>query len=216
MKRTLFVVCALMACLCSVAMAMADGPILLVTPAGVYQSDVVGNRPGPWKPVSFDVIVQGFTTGGGPPVVIPPGGGGTSDPFVQKVSEISKSILKDKEEATAVASIVDALAKSGLNGSSLMDALSLSAPLADSSLKADGRIVKWVKDALTVTTDPSKLSAGVRAAFGISSSTTDMIVAQASREEGAAVVEEAIPFAEIIQLIMMIVDLLTKLGIIGG
>lgn len=212
MKRTLCVMCAVLACL-SVVQAMADGPILLVTPQGVFQSDVVGNRPGPWKPVSIDVIVQGFTPGGGPPVVIPPG---NSDPLVQKVADLSKAILRDKEEGTAVASIIDALAKSGLSGSSLEDALSLSAPLADSSMKADGRIVRWVKDALAVTTDPAKLSAGVRAAFGIQSATTDMIIAQATRAEGAAVVEEAIPFATIIQLITMIIDLLTKLGIING
>lgn len=212
MKRTLCVMCAVLACL-SVVQAMADGPILLVTPQGVFQSDVVGNRPGPWKPVSIDVIVQGFTPGGGPPVVIPPG---NSDPLVQKVADLSKAILRDKEEGTAVASIIDALAKSGLSGSSLEDALSLSAPLADSSMKADGRIVRWVKDALAVTTDPEKLSAGVRAAFGIQSATTDMIIAQATRAEGAAVVEEAIPFATIIQLITMIIDLLTKLGIING
>lgn len=204
-------------CLCAVAEARADGPILLVTPQGVFQSDVVGNRPGPWKPVSIDVIVQGFTPGGGgPPITIPPGGGGSTDPVVQRVAELSKSILRDKDEGTAVASIVDALAKSGLSGESLQDALSLSAPLADSSMKADGRFVKWVKDALAITTDPVKLAAGVRDAFGIQASTTDMIVAQANRSEGAAVVEEAIPFAAIIQLITMIIDLLTKLGIIGG
>lgn len=212
MKRTLCVMCAVLACL-SVVQAMADGPILLVTPQGVFQSDVVSNRPGPWKPVSIDVIVQGFTPGGGPPVVIPPG---NADPLVQKVADLSKAILRDKEEGTAVASIIDALAKSGLSGSSLEDALTLSAPLADSSMKADGRIVRWVKDALAVTTDPAKLSAGVRAAFGIQSATTDMIIAQATRAEGAAVAEEAIPFALIIQLITMIIDLLTKLGIING
>lgn len=216
MKRTLFAVCAALACLCSVVQAMADGPILLVTPSGVFQSDVVGNRPGPWKPVSIDVIVQGFTPGGGgPPITIPPGGGST-DPVVQKVADLSRAILKDKEEGTAVASIVDALGKSGLSGSALEEALTLSAPLADSSMKSDGRIVRWVKDALAVTTDPLKLSAGVRAAFGIESATTDMIVAQASRAEGAAVEEKAIPFALIIQLITMIIDLLTKLGIING
>lgn len=213
MKRTLCVMCAVLACL-SVVQAMADGPILLVTPQGVFQSDVVSNRPGPWKPVSIDVIVQGFTPGGGgPPVVIPPG---NSDPVVQKVADLSKAILRDKEEGTAVASIIDALAKSGLSGSSLEDALTLSAPLADSSMKADGRIVRWVKDALSVTTDPAKLSAGVRASFGIQSATTDMIIAQATRAEGAAVAEEAIPFAMIIQLITMIIDLLTKLGIINS
>lgn len=213
MKRSLYVLCAVMACL-SVVQAMADGPILLVTPQGVFQSDVVANRPGPWKPVSIDVIVQGFTPGGGgPPVVIPPG---NADPLVQKVADLSKAILRDKEEGTAVAAIIDALAKSGLTGESLEDALTLSAPLADSSLKADGRIVRWVKDALAVTTDPGKLSAGVRTAFGISTATTDMIVAQASRAEGAAVAEEALDFAAIIQIITMIIDLLTKLGIIGG
>ena len=39
---------------------------------------------------------------------------------------------------------------------------------------------------------------------------------QASRPEGAALPEEALDLALIIQLVSMIIDLLTKLGIIGG
>jgi hypothetical protein len=206
----------LMVLVCSAVQAAADGPILLVTPQGVFQSDVAGNRPGPWKPVSIDVIVQGFTPGGGPPITIPPGGGDTSDPVVQQVSALSKTILKDKSEATAVASIVDALGKAGLAGEAFKDAIELSAPLADSSLQSAGRVTKWVKEATKVSTDPAKLSAGVRAAFGIESATTDMVIEQANRPEGAALPEEALDLALIIQLVSMIIDLLTKLGILGG
>ena len=207
---------ALLAFALAVSACCADGPILLVTPQGVFQSNVVANRPGPWEPVSIDVIVQGFNVGG-PPVTIPPiGQPNPTDPVVQPIASLSKSILKDKAEGTAIAAIVDALAKSGLAGSSFKDAIELSAPLADSSMKADGRVVKWVSECLKVSTDPVKLAAGVRAAFGIESATTDMIVSQANREEGAAITEEAVDFAQIIQLITMIIDLLTKLGIIGG
>lgn len=192
----------------------ADGPILLVTPQGVFQSNVVGNRPGPWQPVSIDVIVQGFTPGGGP-INIPPVDQ-PSDPIVSQIAALSKSILKDKAEATAVAAIVDALAKSGLTGGAFVDAINLSAPLADSSMKSDGRVVKWVAEATKITSDTTKLSAGIRSAFGIESATVAMIVQESNREEGAALAEEAADFAQIIQLVMMIIDLLTKLGIIGG
>ena len=123
---------------------------------------------------------------------------------------------KDKAEATAVAAIVDALAKSGLTGGAFVDAINLSAPLADSSMKSDGRVVKWVAEATKITSDTTKLSAGVRSAFGIESATVAMIVQESNREEGAALAEEAADFAQIIQLVMMIIDLLTKLGIIGG
>lgn len=215
MKSFSGVLLGLMVLVCSAVQAAADGPILLVTPQGVFQSDVVGNRPGPWKPVSIDVIVQGFTPGGGPPITIPPGGD-NSDPVVQQVSTLSKSILKDKSEATAVASIVDALGKAGLTGEAFKEAIELSAPLADSSLQTDGRVTKWVKEATKISTDPAKLSAGVRAAFGIDAATTDMVIEQANRPEGAALPEEALDLALIIQLISMIIDLLTKIGIIGG
>ncbi len=216
MKKFFGVSLCLAVMVCSAVQAAADGPILLVTPQGVFQSDVTGNRPGPWKPVSIDVIVQGFTPGGGPPITTPPGGGDTTDPVVQQIASLSKSILKDKSEGTAVASIVEALGKSGLSGESFKEALELSAPLADSSLQTGGRVTKWVKEATKVSTDPVKLAAGVRSAFGIESATTGMVVEQASRPEGAALPEEALDLALIIQLVSMIIDLLTKLGIIGG
>lgn len=205
-------------CLLSMAsVCSADGPILLVTPQGVFQSDVVGNRPGPWKPVSIDVIVQGFTPGGGsPPITIPPGGGGIpSDALVLKIASMTKGILSTKDEAMAVASIIDALGKAGMTGEAFSEAVSLSAPLADASLKAGGRIVKWAEDLLKVSTDPAKLAAGVREAFGITPATTDMIIEQATRSEGAAVADEALDFAVIIELVMTVLSLLKKLGILS-
>lgn len=193
--------------------SLADGPILLVTPQGVFQSNVVNNRPGPWEPVSIDVIVQGFPVGS-PPVVVPPPGETPANPQVQQVAALSKTVLNDKSEATAVAAIVEALAKSGLSGTAFKDAIVLSAPLADSSLKAYGRVFKWVHQATAISTDPAVLAAGLRAAFDIPAATVDLVVAQASREEGAALAEEATDFAAIIQLVTMIIELLQKLGII--
>lgn len=124
----------------------AERPVLLITPSGVYQSVVKDGIPGPWVAQEIDVIVQGFGGPGTPPpkppdIPVPP----ADDPAVISVAAISKTGLKDKAEATAVAAIVDSLSKLGLTGSGFKEALEMAAPIADTSLKAGGRITKWAR-----------------------------------------------------------------------
>lgn len=187
----------------------ADKPILLITPNGVFQSQVVGGIPGSWVPVEADVIIQGFNTGGPiPPVVTPP----SDDPVVKQIATLSKSVLRDKEEATAVAAIVDSIGKLGLSPENFKQALEMSAPIADASLSASGRITEWTKQALAVSTDPVKLKAGIKSAFSIQQSTLDSIYTAAS-DPSAIATGEAVNWAQIIAIIQMILELLKNLGI---
>ena len=189
---------------------LAERPILLVTPAGVFQSVVDSSgKPGPWVPIAADVIVQGFTTGTPtPPVPIPP----VDDAVVKQVAAISKAVLRDKEEATAVAAIVDSIGKMNLSPTAFKEAIEMSAPIADASLSANGRITEWAKQAVAVTTDAAKLKAGVLSAFGIQQSTLDSIHDSAVNPE-STVTGEAVNWAQIIAIIQMILTLLKNLGI---
>lgn len=195
---------------CLMASAVfADKPILLITPNGVFQSQVVNGVPGVWVPIEADVIVQGFNTGGPvPPVVTPP----TDDPVVKQIATISKAVLKDKDEATAVASIVDSIGKLGLSPESFKQALEMSAPIADASLSANGRITEWSKQALVVSSNAAKLKAGVKSAFDIQQATLDSINTAASNPTAVAT-GEAINWTQIIAIIQMILELLKNLGI---
>lgn len=193
----------------SSSVAMADGPILLVTPKGVFQSTVTNGIPGPWAPHQIDVIVQGFGGGNTPPV--PPVS--PDDPIVASVAAVSKS-LKDVKEATAVAAIITSLVKAGVKPADMKEALSLSGNIADTALKADGRIVKWVASVTVITSDPDKLKAGLILAWNIPSSSVDAIYAAASQPIGTTITGEAIDFAKIIEIIQMIIALLKSLGII--
>lgn len=192
----------------------ADRPILLVTPAGVWMAVVdSAGKPGPWTPFAADVIVSGFgvnTPGGAPPVVIPP----VEDETVKQVAVVSKS-LRDKDEATAVAAIVDSVAKLNLSAADFKQALEMSAPIADAALGAGGRMTAWVKQATAVTTDPSKLKAGLMSAFGMSQETLDSIHAAAANPEAVAT-GEAINWTQLIAIIQMILTLLKNLGIGGA
>lgn len=200
-----------------VAMAgvcFADRPILLVTPAGVWMAVVDSTgKPGPWTPFTADVIVSGFgvnTPGGVPPVVIPP----VEDETVKQVAALSKS-LRDKEEATAVAAIVDSVAKLNLSATDFKQALEMSAPIADAALDAGGRITVWVKQATAITTDPTKLKAGLMSAFGMSQETLDSIYSAAATPDAVAT-GEAVNWTQLIAIIQMILTLLKNLGIGGG
>lgn len=189
---------------------LADRPIILVTPAGVFQSVVdASGKPGPWVPLNADVIVQGFgNTPTGPPTVpVPP----AEDETVKKIAVISKS-LKDKEEATAVAAIVNSVATLNLPAADFKQALEMAAPIADASLSAGGRITEWVKQATAITTDPAKLKAGLASAFGVSQATLDSIYSAASNPETVAT-GEAINWAQLITIIQLILTLLKNLGI---
>lgn len=195
---------------------LAGRPILLVTPQGVYQAEVVNGVPGPWKPMEMDVIVQGFNPGapvppGEDPPTTPP-----ADPIVAKISELAKSGLQDKDEATAVSAMVDSLSKLGLSGSRLKEALEMAAPIADTSMQAGGRINRFVKAALAVTVDAAKLKAGIAAAWNVSQATLNMIheTAQAKPQVGDDLPAEALDFMTIIQLIQTIIQLLQNLGLI--
>ena len=190
--------------------AMADGPILLVTPQGVYQSVVANGVPSPWTPHRIDVIVQGFG-GGNTPVPIPPVS--TEDPVVVNVAAVSK-FLKDAKEATAVAAIISSLVKAGVKPADMKEALSLAGNITDTATKADGRIVKWVAAALAITTDAEKLKAGLMLAWSIPSSSIEAVYEAAMQPAGTVITGEAVDFAQIIEIIQMIIALLKSLEII--
>lgn len=197
---------------CSVA--VAERPILLVTPNGVFQSVVTDGVPGPWTPAAVDVIVQGFgSTGGGggqapvPPVVV-------EDPVVKRVQEISKAVLRDADDATAAASLVETLSKLELQDADFKEALTLAVPVADTTLQSGGRLVKWSEQVLAVTADPVKIKAGVLAAFPVKQETLDTIRSAAMSPAGTEIPEGAIDWQQLIQVIQMIITLLKNLQII--
>lgn len=205
-----------------VSFAVADTrPILLVTPKGVYQAEVVDGVPGPWKSTDLDVIIQGFTVGGGPnttppdngpPVVTPPN---PVDPTVTEVARLSKSILKDTMEATAVAALIDALQKTNVEDGTFTEALEMAMPIADASLKSEGRLVKWREAVIKVTSSAAVMKAGLQQSFGIGSNQLTEI-SNAAFAEGTPVPEQAMDMIEIIKLIQLILDLLRNLGILKG
>lgn len=202
-----------LASLCCSAVA-ADRTILLVTPKGVYQTTVRDGLPGAWVPASdIDVIVQGFGSAPKPPDTPP-----VDDPVVSQVATLSKA-MKDKAEATACAALINSLDKMGLRGNDFKEALDMAAPIADSQLKAGGRIVQFFKSALAITTDAEKLKAGIVSAWQINLTALQQIhegaVSKQIPEFAAGTdPQEAISWALIIQLIQMIFELLTKLGVI--
>ena len=209
MRRYLAMLCAMVTCIG----AMADTrPILLVTPQGVYQSEVVDGVPGAWKPASIDVIVQGFGGGGNTPIPPDPP---ASDPQVLKIASLAKS-LKDQPEATAVAAVINSLAKLGLSGTDFVQALEMAAPITDKSLQADGRVTAFVKSSLEVTNSAEKMVAGLKSAWGIEGATLDTAHSAATRPEGSELPPEAaaLDLAAIITIIQMIIQLLKNLGII--
>lgn len=214
MRNKFFVSVLLFSMICSPVLA-GNRPILLVTPQGVFQAEVVNGIPGPWVPRDLDVIVQGFTPGD--PTPTPPGPSpNPADPLVIRVAEISKApLLKDKNEATALSAMVNSLAKMGLSGDNLKQALEMAAPIADTSLQAGGRIKAWVKSAVAITVDPEKLKAGLAIVWGVSAASIEGIHQAATGEAGAAVPEEALDFLVVIQIIKMIIELLRNLGIIN-
>jgi len=181
--------------------ALADRPIILVTPAGVYQSISRDGVPGAWQPLAADVVVQGFG-GDDPKPPEPP----NNDPIVQQVADISKS-LKDRDEATAVSALVDALYRNGLRGSDFADALKMAGRITDTSLNAAGRIETWVTKALAISDDATKLKAGLVKAGNLNAGTLAAIQ-QALASPGQPLNAEAANFAEIIAIIRMVIELL--------
>lgn len=198
-----------------VANVFADTrPILLVTPKGVYQAEVVDGVPGPWKATDLDVIVQGFSVGG--PGPIPPGDDPpvNPDPVVAQIATFSKTALKDKSEGIAIAALIEALQKANVSSENFKESFDMAISIADTSMKSEGRLIAWKTGALKISQDPAKLKAGLQAAFGVSSVSLNQIVAAAIEEPGTVLADEARDFSQIIQMIQMILDLLRNLGII--
>jgi hypothetical protein len=206
------VLSAIMLCLFS-SIAWAEKPLLLVTPNGVWKSEVTAAGPGPWIAQNIDVIVQGFGPGG-PDKPDTPDQPPVPDDETTQIVAISKSILKDKAEATACAALVSSLVKSGLTGDKLKQAMELAAPILDAQLKSGDRITRWAKDVTAITLDAKKLSQALVLAWGVDLSAVEAISASVYRPEGQAIEAEALDFAVLIQVIMMIIELLKSLGVI--
>lgn len=195
--------------------ALADRPILLVTPRGVWQAEVTDGVPGPFVAKPYDVIVQGFSNVPVPPdepdppvPPVPP----TEDPVIKQVKALSGApYLKDKAEGTAVAALVDALVKLTLTGARFKEALEMAAPIADAQMQSGGRITRWSKSVLAVTTDAAKIKAGVVAAWDIAQTSLDSIGAAYAQPADAAVTGEALDWMLIIEMLRIIIPLIMRL-----
>lgn len=211
MSRTKLSTFVAVSVLCSMLLnpVVADRPILLVTPKGVWQANVVNGVPATFIAQDIDVIVQGFGTNDPKPPDDP-----TPPPAnanVLAVQKLTKATLQTKVEATAVAAVIDALVKYGLSGVNFKEALILSMPIADTSLKANGRLVKWTDEAVKITLNPAELKEGVTSAFDVSKATLDLIYDTATTGADAAITGEALDWVMIIELIKLILQMLSKL-----
>jgi hypothetical protein len=202
----------LIAAVCCISqLAAADRQVILVTPKGVFSSVVVDGLPGPFEPLNADVIVQGFTPGGGGGETPPKPDPDEGDPHVEAVVDASKR-LRDKDEGTAAAALVDALRRNGLTGRDFTEALVMAAKIADTTLGAGGRLKAWAASVTEITDKPGVILAGVTKAWGVSLGTMQDI-SEAVRDEGADS-QAALDFAGIIALIRMVLELLRELGIL--
>jgi hypothetical protein len=126
---------------------------------------------------------------------------------------MSKTLLT-KDSALALSAVIDALIKLKLDDTAFYEALTMAVPIAETSLELDGVLSKWVKATSGISKSPSVLRAGLQSAFDIQSATLDTIHEAAVREAGAALPEEAVDFAKIIEIVQLIIQLLKNLGII--
>lgn len=201
---------ALLFCLPSLA---ADRPTLIITPSGVWQIDYVGDVPQAPRAVDYDVIVRGFSTSPGPTPgdPVPPV---TDSPAVQAVATISKSVLKDASEATAVYAVIEALQGAGLTGPEFAERLSDFAGLIDTQVGAGGRITKWIDQVIAATKTPdgavkaSDLLTGLKRAFIIDKAAAELVATEAAGAPGTPITEQAIDFVKLIELIRLILDLI--------
>lgn len=193
------------------SVCLADRPIFLVTPAGVFQSVVDSTgKPGAWVPIAADVIVQGFPTQNPNPPKDPPPP--ADDVTVKSIADMSRTTLKDRDDATAVAAIIESIAKLNLSETDFRQSIEMAAPVVDASLGAAGRITDWSKKALLITADPAKLKAGLASAWGVEQSTLDAIHAAATNP-GPETTARAINWTLLITIIQTILTLLKNLGI---
>jgi hypothetical protein len=207
------------------AQASADRPLILVTPAGVWQSTPTDGVPGPWVALNADVIVQGFGSGddtgdgGGGDT----GGGDTDspDPVVAAVATVAKQHLQTAQEAVAAASMISSVA-GRTTPDKFADALQRAADIADGFLRAGGRVEQFCAAALRITSDPVLLKRGIESAFGLSSADLQRVtaaVASGRASDLPAAVKgdavSAVDFEQILQLIEFILDLLERLGLLS-
>lgn len=197
---------------CCTGQCLADRPIFLVTPAGVFRSDIgPDGRPKPWEIITAYAIVDGFTpTEPQPPmpdpptIPVPP----VSDPIVEQIAAISKATIRDKNEATAVAAIIDTIVKMNLPASDFKEVFEIAISMADESLGLDRRMIEWTTQVFAVTEDPVKMKAGLVSAFGVDPETLHSI------ETG-----KSLDFAKLIMVLQKIVELIElfrNFGKFGG
>lgn len=210
------ILCFLSVLTSSLCECLADQPILLVTPQGVWQADVTNGVPGPFKEANFAVVIQGFDVGGGggnSPIPKPPT---PTDPLVVQVSKVSIS-LANKEEATAAAALVNSLSKAGLKDKELIEAMLLTSGIVDTQLKSGTRIRSWCESVSKITKDPKVLIEGLVLAWGVDINVLNAI--ESSRQDIPPTPEEqealaAFDIAAILAIIKMVISLLQQLGII--
>jgi hypothetical protein len=134
---------------------------------------------------------------------------------VLQIATLSKTTLKHKDDASAVAAIVESIAKLNLSETDFRQSLEMAAPIVDASLGANDRITNWAKKALLITADPKKLKAGLSDAWGVEQSTIDTIHTAATNPTPEAT-EKAVDWQVLITVIQTILTLLKNLGIQGG
>lgn len=195
------------------SVAVADNPILLITPKGVYIAEVENGVPGEFKPFAGDVILRGF---GSPPTPKPddPGSPVPDSPEVLRIATISKTILKDADEATKVYSVVDAIRGATSSNKEFSDRLSDLAGLIDAQMKAEGRVTRWIDQIISIVPEgglkPPDVLSGLKKAFSINLVTAAVIAAEASQPVGSQIHEKAVDFIKLIELIRLIIEIISN------
>lgn len=192
----------------------AEKSIFYMSPThGMYRCDIVeGSDPAGWKWTRIAANAILIADGGGPPVPSPPVPGPpeppTQDPAIKHITAISKAVLRDKEDATIIAAVIDLIVKMNLSEKDFKEAFEIAISMADESLNTEKRLINWTKQTFAVSTDPAKMKAGLVVAFGVEQETLNSI------ETG-----EAIDFAKLImvlQKIMELIELFKNFGKFGG
>jgi hypothetical protein len=200
----------------------ADDKMVLYTPAGVYECVVTSSGPGEWVLVydarGADISVKGFGGDiGKPDPPTDPDEPDPADPVVQKVADISKDVLKDDNDATAVFAIVETVA-ANTPSNRFVEALRLAMGIADGSLDADGRLEEWLRQVSAVTSDPAKMMSGLRVAFDVDRDAVQAVynAVEAGDEEVKGSQLFGLDIAGLLAVIRLVMELLDKLSDIWG
>lgn len=189
----------------SSAVTADDRPIFLVTSSGVWRSEIVNGRPGPWAMVAADVIVRMGDSGGGDndePAPPPP-----ADPVVDQVAAISGEWLRTTDEAQAAAVLVRGLIEREVKPERFVEAMELGAPIFDTGINAGGRLTKWAKAVLQVTQSPAKILAGVVQQFGLDFG--ELTAAARSAVDGSALPAGlGFDFSRLLELLQKVLEVL--------